>query len=265
MIDNEVIILRNAYDHIGDLVNHSLIQLQGKEEHRYVKFHDMNQRRLFFILLVDFLSKTDRKGPIDQVSFLQGLIKVTEHPNFSHQNSEYDLKIALNVFISWLNEEVEINFWLPSIKHEIMLNIKRIDYLKMCGDVSKHNYLRSIGVADNLRKIMLQSGVSINQEQAMLALPDFYARFSEDILIYLASHICEMLNNICWGIYRYMLPEFEQSYHRSNDKLIGYSFRVPRDVKSEYAKDCYWELMNGIIRKPYFEKFKVSDDFKREY
>ena len=265
LIENEVIILRNAFDHIGDLVNHSLIELHGKKEHQYVIFHDMNQRRLFFILLVDFLSKTDSRGPIEQVSFLQGLRKVAERPQFSYQNSESDLKLALDIFIQWLNEKTKIDIWLPSISKDVKLNITRIDYLKMCGDVCKHNYLRSIGVADTLRTVISESGISITQEQAMLTLPDFYEKFSEDILIYLASHFCEMLNNICWGIYRYMIPEFQRSYHRSNGNLAGYSFRVPEDIKSDYARDCYWELMNGIIRKPYFDKFKVSDDFKSEY
>ena len=266
MIENEIIILRNTYDHIGDLVNHSLIALHGKGKQRYVMFHDMNQRRLFFILLVDFLSKTDRKGPIEQVSFLEGLRKVTDDPQFSVDNSEYELKKSVDVFVAWLQEEVTIEIWLPTIVREtVNLKVTRLDYLKMCGDVSKHNYLRAIGVANTLQRVLSNSGVSVTQEQAMLILPDFYERFSEDILIYLSSHICELLNNIMWGIHSYMMPEFKRSHSRSNDYLRRYDFNVPEAIKSDYAIDCYWEIMSGIIRKPYFEKFTVMDSLKSDY
>lgn len=265
MIESEVILLRNSYEHIGDLVNHSLMKLQGKGLEKHIIFHDMNQRRLFFILLVDFLSKTDKKGPIKQTSFLRGLLDVTENPQFSINNSEHELKKSLNALVGWLNDTTLIEMWLPSISHEVKLNIKRLDFLKMSGDISKHNYLRVISVANLLQNLLSESGIKVTQEQAILALPDFQERFSEDILIYLASHICEMLNNICWGIYTYMIPEFGNSYHRTNDNLAGYAFHVPESIQSEYARDCYWELMNGLIRKPFFEKFTVSDVFKTEY
>src|SRR5215218_1142153 len=43
---------------------------------------------------------------------------------------------------------------------------------------------------------------------ALLALADFYEKFHTDILNYHASTIAEFLNNIRWGIYEYLQPEF---------------------------------------------------------
>lgn len=264
-IENEVILLSNIYDHIGEMVNFSLMDIRGDDPNCMIMFKDMNQRKLFFIILCDFLSKTDQKGPIKQTSFLNGLVEICRNPQFSNNDSEFELKIVVNTFVAWLQEKSDIDIWMPSINQQVKLAISRLDAIKMCGDVSKHNYLRAIGVADKLREVMKSSGLEINQEQALLALPDFYERFHEDILIYLSSHICEFLNNIRWAIHSYLQPEFNQSYHKPNDELIMYSFRVPETIASSYARNCYWNLMNKLRSKPYMQKFIVSVYLKSEY
>ena len=70
-IEKEVILLRNIYDHIGEMVNFSLFEIQSFNGDSIILFKDMNQRKLFFILLVDFLSITDDRGPIGKTSFLR--------------------------------------------------------------------------------------------------------------------------------------------------------------------------------------------------
>ncbi|MCU7827987.1 MAG: hypothetical protein KZQ85_02865 [Candidatus Thiodiazotropha sp. (ex Myrtea sp. 'scaly one' KF741663)] len=265
MIEQEVIILRNVYDHIGEMVNFSLMDIQGRDPNSMIMFKDMNQRKLFFILLVDFLSVTDKRGPIVQTSFLGGLLRVCENPQFSEADSEKGLKEVVIRFKVWLQEKRIIDIWMPSISEEVKLSISRLDAIKMSGDVSKHNYLRASGVALRLQEILKESGVSVETEQAMLALPDFYERFHDDILIYLSSHICEFLNDIRWAIHTYLRPEFSKSFHRTSSSVIDYSYHVPKEIQSEYARDCYWELMNELRRKPYMRQFVVSESFKSEY
>lgn len=264
-IESEVVLLRNVYDHIGEMVNWSLMDLSDNDPESLIMFKDMNQRKLFFIILVDFLAKTDDRGPIKKTSFLNGLLDICSQPQFSIGGSEKNLKTSVTLFASWLREETNIDIWLPSISKETTLSISRFDAIKMCGDVSKHNYLRIISVADNLIKILKKSNINISQEQALLVLPDFYERFHDDILIYLSSHICEFLNNIRWAIHDYLQPEFNNSFQRTTDNLAGYSFKVPDTIKSIYARDCYWELMNNMRSKPYMRKFIISDSFKCEY
>ncbi|WP_299599069.1 hypothetical protein [uncultured Microbulbifer sp.] len=265
LMEREIIILRNSYDHLNDLLNHSLLEVQGPFGRQHVIFHSHVHRKLFFILLVDFLSKTDKRGPVGNISFLEGLKDITEKPLFSTDRSESPLCESVLGFIQWLRQTVEIEIWLPSIGENIALKVQRLTYLKMCGDISKHNYLRSIGVVSNLQEALLVAGISVTQSQALLVLRDFQDRFDEDILIYLASHICEMLNKICWGIYKYILPEFNRSYQPKPVGFLGNAYQVPPSISSEYAIDCYWSLMNDIRRGPIFEEFETSSGFKEYY
>jgi hypothetical protein len=265
LIEQEVILLRNVYDHIGEMVNFSLLDIQDYQGDALIIYKDMNQRKLFFISLVDFLSVTDKRGPIEKVSFLSGLLKICESPQLSQDQSENERREVVQRFRRWLEEKRAIEIWLPSMGAQVDLLISRLDAIKMSGDISKHNYLRASGVAERLRIILRESGIEVSFEQAMLALPDFYIRFHDDILIYLSSHICEFLNDIRWGIHRYLRPEFVKSFFRTGESNIGYSYKVPAEINSEYARDCYWELMNDLRQEPFMRRFIVSESFKSEY
>jgi len=87
-IESEVVLLRNVYDHIGEMVNWSLMDLSDNDPESLIMFKDMNQRKLFFIILVDFLAKTDDRGPIKKTSFLNGLLDICSQPQFSIDGSE---------------------------------------------------------------------------------------------------------------------------------------------------------------------------------
>jgi hypothetical protein len=265
MIEKEVILLRNIYDHIGEMVNFSLFEIQRFNGDSIILFKDMNQRKLFFILLVDFLSITDDRGPIGKTSFLRGIVEICKNPSFSTRGSEQELLFVTENFINWLNEKREIDIWMPSLDAQVDLSISRLDALKMSGDMAKHNYLRASGVALRLKEILKEAGIEVGLDQALLAFPDFCGRFQDDILIYLSSHICEFLNNIRWGIHRYLRPEFLRSYRKRNDSYYEYSFTIPDQIVSEYARDCYWALMNYLRSDPYMEKFIIAQDLKTEY
>ncbi|MCD4751455.1 MAG: hypothetical protein K8R40_00095 [Anaerolineaceae bacterium] len=265
MIENEVILLRSVYHHIGEMINFSVMDIYGDDPHSTIMFKDMSQQKLFFILLVDFLSKTDSKGPIPQISFLQGLSDICDNPSFSVDNSENELNEVVQAFRNWLNKEKNIDIWLPEIDEQVNLLISRVDAIKMSGDVSKHNYLRSINVAKRLQQKLKDSGVNANLEEAMLALPDFYDRVHDDILIYLTSYICEFLNNIRWGIHAYLKPEFCRSFYWTDDEFLLYRYKVPDNIKSPYALNSYWELMNELRNDPYIRKFVISETLKKRY
>lgn len=265
MIETEVILLKAVYDHIGEMVNFTTVEIQNWETDKIVVFKDSNARKLFYILLSDFLSKTDKQGPIQQVSFLQGLADICESPCFSNNGNEAELKQAVQDFRNWLNLEKEIDIWMPSISSQLKLRLSWADAARMSGDVSKHNYLRAVSVASRLKDILEKAGKDVSLEEALQAMPDFYDRFHDDILIYLSSHLCEFLNNIRWGIYNYLLHEYQRSYESNNDEMGGYRFRIPAGIRSTYASSCYWDLMNYVRSKPYMEKFTVPDAFKSHY
>ncbi|EMS7725952.1 hypothetical protein V9N50_001856 [Vibrio cholerae] len=265
-INTEIVLLKAIYEHIDEMVNNSMFTIQGKHPAQMVMFKTSIHRRLFYILLVDFLSATDEKGPLGKRIFLRGLADICDKPNFSVNGSHCYLKARVQDFINWLNETKETYIWMPSIDREVDLKITRIEMIKMAGDISKHNYLRSIGVARKLKEILEKSGVEIDDESALYALDDFYERFNDDVLIYLSSHVCEFLNDIRLGIYEYLKPEFMRSYiFNGEDSIPIYDYLIPDSLSEKYSRVCYWAVMNNIRRKPYLPKFTVSDSFKTEY
>lgn len=263
--ENEVILLINVLEHINKMINHAILTLQGNDPRCNIRFNDSNQSDLFFTYLVDFLSKTDKSAPVSRMSFLKGILEICKNPQFSIENSVDELKIAVESFTLWLEEKKLIDIWFPSVHKHITLDISRIDYIKINGNLCKHNALRAIGVLNDFKKIMEKSGVDITRDQALIAISDFHDRFKNDILIYLSSYMCEFLNNICWAIHKYLKSEFKRSYHITNQNIPLYNYKIPPQIKSEYARSCYWDLMNLIRKGPIIRKFIISDSFKSEY
>ncbi len=268
MIEREVILLRSVDDHIGEMVNHLMLDVIGEEPNSEIRFKDEPRHKLFFILLVDFLSVTDKRGPIKAISFLKGLSDICGAPQFSVDGSENELRNTVQRFRDWLECEIKIDVWMPSIDKEVNMSISRVDAIKMSGNISKHNYLRVIGVAKQLQKVMNKSKVTIDLEQALLALRDFHEVF-DGVLNYHSSTICEFLSNIVWGIHTYLEPEYRRSIYWPEPKIDGppnrYCFDVPESIKSDYASDSYWELMNKVRRKPFVRRFTVTEWLKKRY
>jgi hypothetical protein len=75
------------------------------------------------------------------------LKSVANNPSFNMNDSVELLRQATRRFVDWLEQEVAVDFWLHSIDAQTTLNISRLSFLKMCGDISKHNFLRAVGVA----------------------------------------------------------------------------------------------------------------------
>lgn len=264
-IEHEVIILKAVKELIDSIVNYEMMSLVGGDPNSSILFNSSTHQKFFNIVLVDFLSLTDRKAPIKQTSYLNALKEISEGPSFNVGDSIKPLREATLRFISWLNQDVEVDIWLPSIETQTTLNISRISFLKMCGNISKHNFLRSVGVANELQKTLAENGVSVTIEDSLLMLADFYMRFHTDILNYHSSTIAEFLNNIRWGIYEYMQPEFRRSIVWEGGDSPKYRYIYPSEVTSRFARECYWELMNEVSCAPYMRKFTVTKFLKLRY
>ena len=143
--------LCSVYDHIDNLVNFSLLDIYSNDPHSAVRFKDNNNEKLFFILLVDFLSETDSRGPIKSTTFLTGLSEICNQPQFSVNNSASELQTTVQNFRSWLNYKIDTEIWMPGTEETINIPISRIDAIKMSGNITKHNYLRAIRVVKQLK------------------------------------------------------------------------------------------------------------------
>lgn len=265
-VEEEVILLKAVWELIDSMVNFEMLKLYGDDPNSSVRFETMTHQRFFNIVLVDFLSVTDKRAFIKQTSYLGALKKISASPNFDVNNSVALLSKATHEFSDWLNQEIEVHkIWLPSIDTETTLKLTRMAFLKMCGNIAKHNFLRLIGVAEELKGILSRSGVTVALDEAVLALDDFYGWFHSDILNYLASTIAEFLNNIRWGIYEYLQPEFERSIVWESREPPKYRYTYPAGVMSALARSYYWDLMNDVRSPPYVRRFQVTKMLKLRY
>jgi hypothetical protein len=264
-IEEEVILLKAVKELIDSMVNFEMLDLYGHDPESSILFETMTHQRFFNIVLVDFLSRTDKKAFIKQTSYLGALKKISKSPHFDVNGSVASLSKATYEFADWLEQEVEVQTWLLSLGKETTLKLSRIAFLKMCGNISKHNFLRAIGVAEELKEVISQSGVSVDLDDALLALSDFYERFHTDILNYHASMIAEFLNNIRWGIYEYLQPEFQRSIVWESCDPPKCHYTYPKGVTSRFAEECYWELMNEVRSPPYVRRFQVAKGLKLRY
>jgi len=264
-IEEEVILLKAAKEFIDSMVNFEMLDIYGTDSDSNILFNSSTHQKLFNIILVDFLSRTDKRAFVKQTSYIEALKQISNSPNFDVNGSVDGLRTAINEFDNWLEQGIEVDIWLPSIDKHTVLDLSRRAFLKMCGNLSKHNFLRAIGVAKELKHLLCGSGVSADLEDALLALPDFYERFHTDILNYHASTIAAFLNNIRWGIYEYLQPEFHQSIVWVSKDPPNYRYTYPNGIASKFSKECYWELMNEVRLSPYVRKFEVTKWLKLRY
>ncbi|MDD5109582.1 MAG: hypothetical protein PHC29_08840 [Candidatus Omnitrophica bacterium] len=264
--EKEVIFLKAAKELIDDMVNYEIMDLLGNDPNCNISFKSMTHQKYFNIILLDFLSRSDKKVLDEQQSYSGAIRAICESPNFNKNDSIKGLTLAIKEFVDWLEQEAQVEVWLPSIDTNIDLSIKRIEFIKICGNISKHNFSRLSGVANELMEIFKRNRKEIAFEDALLILDEFYERFHNDVLIYHSSTISEFLNNIRWGIYAYLQPEFQRSVvYEGTEHPRKYHYTFPAEVKNNFAKNCYWDLMNDVRSKPYFRKFKVNRYLKKRY
>src|SRR5205085_11737401 len=169
-IEKEVIMLNAVYALIDDMVNFVMISISGTDPDSQVKFESETHLRLFNIMLVDFLSATGKKGPIDPTSYIFALRSIAKEPNFDRKDSVKTFRSAVAEFVQWLDTEVIVETRLPSIDTEAILKLSRRKFIKMCGNISKHNFLRLISVAEELQELLRKTGTQISLDDALLTL-----------------------------------------------------------------------------------------------
>ena len=171
----------------------------------------------------------------------------------------------LEDFSVWLEGEAVVEkVWLPSINLELDIKVSRLQFIKICGDIAKHNFLRLSQNVERLRKLIGTNGHAITEGQAYLALPDFYEWFHRDIFAYHASAIAEHLNNLRLGIYGYLEPEYASAYYEPGPPMM-YRYDIPPTIYEPLAKEMYWELMNMVRGRPWMPSFEVSEYVKMRY
>ena len=280
--EQEAIILNAVCSMIDEMVNFAIFMPLGDKRHdTNLMPRTTDTRRLFHILLGDFLSPLVRKGkrglpfdlpppargaPPSDLTFLFYLRKICEDPKLSSVPAQ--LRDPVEAFSIWLEANTHIErVWLPSIGVELDLTIDRITWLKICADIGKHSFTRLEPNVAKIVRILSEHGKKVDEGMGYAVLPEFWQWFHEHLFAYHLSTIAEFLNNIRWGIYEYLEPEFQRSYHvTSHDPRVpSYAFRVPAEVTAPIARTMYWDLMNLTRSEPYFPRFTVTQSLKNQF
>lgn len=264
-IEEEVVFLKATLDAIDSMVNLAAMSLHGADPESSVQFETSAHQQLFNIALVDFLSRTDKRAPVRQTSYLGALRQITASPHFCVQDSVASLRTATAEFTTWLDAEITLDVWFPSIHVQTALRVERAQYIKMTGDLSKHNLLRAVGVAEDLRDLLARQGVAVELEAALLALDDFYEWFHNHVLNYHSSTLAAFLNELRWGIHDYLGPEFSRSIVFQDGDQPMYRYSYPEGVTSQFSQESYWALMNLVRSKPCMRRFEVTKWLKLRY
>ena len=281
-IEREAIILNSAWEMIDGMVNWAMFVKNDRTEPTNLMFETSQHSRLFAVLLGDFLSEirafkgdpvplglkpAPSKARPSDLTFLFHLRQVCTNPKLATDTAA--LSEAVEAFAVWLEGEFtapRVN--LHAIEVVADLRIARFRYLKMCGDIAKHSLARLSTNVGHLRKLLEAVGHNVSEQEAYLAIENFFEWFHDDIFIYHSSQIAEFLNNIRWSIYDYLQPEFRRSWHLTNKATPDfpiYSYRVPPAITEPVARAMYWDVMNRSRSKPYVHRFVVTESLKGRY
>ncbi len=268
VIEKEVVVLNAVFDLINTIVNYEVLEI-SEEKCEEVGFKSSTHSKFFNIMLVDFISEPDKKVFGLEGSYLDCLNNIVVMPLLGSNKEVVGLKASIESLSSWLESKlVYKKAWFPSLDLELNFEIKRVELIKICGNISKHNYTRLTGVASILREIFKHNGHKISLYQSLSILDEFQEQFQQNVLSYHASTIGAFLNNIRWGIYEYLLPIYHKScvFLSSCERgFKSYKYIYPTEVNNNFAQECFCNLMNKIKNKPYVSKFSAPDYLKKRY
>jgi hypothetical protein len=280
--EQEAIVLNSVWSMIDDMVNFVIFMpLNGKTQNTNLMPITSDTLRLFHVLLGDFLSQLNRKRrgglPFDlpepprgarpsDLTFLFYLRQVFEHPQL---NANADaIRRPVEAFAAWLEEDSYVeDVWLPTVEVEVSLTIPRIAWLKICADIGKHSFARLEHNVGKIVRILSDHGKKIDEGMGYAVLPEFWDWFHTHLFAYHASTIGEFLNNIRWGIFEYLMPEYARAYRVTGyvTEAEMYEFDVPSEITAPIARAMYWGLMNMVRFKPLFPKFTVTPSLKSQF
>ncbi|MFE0017553.1 hypothetical protein ACFWXH_22115 [Mesorhizobium sp. NPDC059054] len=238
-------------------------------------FKTQEASKLFLIMLADFLSlprdgtfglvKLTGEGSLGK-TYLGHLHRLASAPLFSGDTGL--LSSSIEMFAQWLDGFAVVEkVWLPSIEREGTLRVRRMSYLKICGTISKHGFTRLGDIVGKIRTILADNGTDIDEGQCYLVIPEFQEWFQDNIFMASATTVAWHLNEIRWGIYRYLRTEFERSYTPTK-VLAGaqmYGYDVPAEITNPLIRSMYWDLMNGMRTAPFFPRFTVNRHLRELY
>lgn len=282
-LEQEAILLSAVVGMVDEMVNHTIFcPLGDRRTDTNLLPQSSETLRQFAILLRDFLSPVTSRGGGPMPFGLpkpQGGDRASDHTTLFYLTRVCEapligtdvnfLAAQVRAFSDWLDTSVTVpEVWLSRIEVKVNLEIKRIDFIRIGGDIGKHNFLRLGGQAAKLRTILQKQGVEIDESEAYAALPNCWDWFHTHLLAYHASTIAEFLSNIRYAIRLYVAPTAEAAYrveYTIDDYADAYTFERPPEMTNAFAWAQYYGLLDGTRRRPNFPPFSVAAAFKDQF
>lgn len=276
-LEKECAAFKGISEQIKSIVNYQVITLDHNDPDSFVGFKTELHQMYFNIMLLDFFNFNMPDFGISEKDknrcALERILTIAKTPILNTNIAP--LKEIVTSFQNWLEQDVkfivedkDLNLcFFPTVDLEIPLKITRKEFIKICGNISKHNLFGLTRQGGLIQKIFKRSGHDLSSHDAILIMNDFYDIFSP-ILGYHAGTITEFLNNIQWAIHEYLTPTYLKSKEEFWDKglkLQRYKYIYPDEMNDPYMKDIFWSLMNDVRTGPYIPKFKSSEIRKRAY
>jgi hypothetical protein len=274
--EQEAIVLKAVWDMIDGMVNWEMFARPDNEVKNVALLPATStHQRLFNILLLDFLtvpnvasfdlSPPPNGGSASDKSYLFYISRIGEAPTLNTAGGKALIDPVI-AFVQWLECDCAVeDVWLPSINAELNITLKRIQFIKICGNIAKHSFAGLSWNSKEIAEILAANGVTVNDDQRFLVIPEFYDWFHRGIMNYHISAIAEFLNNIRYGIHEYLKPEWERSYTKDQHDPVRYSYKVPGEITRELPKSMYWDLMDAVRGSLNMPRFEVTPYLKMRY
>ena len=278
-IERESVILNSAWTMIDGMVNWSMFVRNDLVGKTTLLFQSRTHAKLFIILLTDFLSpiqpskqnetahdlKSVPKGArgVD-LTFIFHLRQVCTDPQLGDDATE--LRNKVEELSSWLEKIITskgVN--LANVDIAADIEVERYRYIKMCGNIAKHNLARLNRLISDLRKLLEEAGHEVSIREAHLATEPFFVWFFDDVFMFHSNRIVELLNDIRWRLFEYLQPEYQRSWYPRSRFQGDYGYHIPHSVNDPLAQAMYWDLMNRVRMKPYMPRFVADEAFKRPH
>jgi hypothetical protein len=251
---------------VNDIVNHALLKVrENSHGEAEICFHTNIHQNMFLIRLLDF-AKEEGDAALTGVngSCLAVLQAACRTRSFDVDNSISALHESTTALANWLNAARALTLWLPALNTNAKLNVSRYELLYIAGNQVKHNTSRLTALSKRIALLLKESDYDLPVEQVRLALDDFHEHLNEDYFVYYATWLTELMNNVRWGIQKYLTPAYEASFTPDRGGGIRYTYCYPSSIATAVPREWFCRLMNNIRTGPYLMPFRGSRYLKRE-
>lgn len=266
--ERETIGLCIALEAVNDIVNRALLEVRDAHNSRgeaEIYFPTRTHQSMFLIRLLDFA----KEGGAEALTGVNGsclavLQAACTTRSFDIDNSVTALRESTTALANWLDASAPLTMWLPAMNVEAKLNVPRYELIYIAGNYAKHNIGRLTGLSKRIACLMKQSGYDTSIEQVPFALHDFQEHLSEDYFAYYSTWLTELMNNVRWGIQKYLEPTYRASFTPDIDGDSKYAYRYPSSINKVIPREWFWRLMNNVRTGPYLKPFVGSSYTKKE-